>query len=87
MGLLTRIVEPEAVLDAALATVEEWVTRTSPLGLRLTKEVLNETVTGISLEAALKLENRNQALAGQTADAAEAQRAFAARETPRWRDA
>jgi 1,4-dihydroxy-2-naphthoyl-CoA synthase len=57
------------------------------MGLRLSKEVLNETVTGVSLENALKLENRNQILAGQTADSAEARQAFAEKRLPAWRDA
>jgi enoyl-CoA hydratase/carnithine racemase len=87
IGLLNRVVEPDELLPAALAQAEELVARASPFGLRLTKEALSESLNGLSLEAVLRLENRNQVLARQTADAAEAQRAFAAREAPRWRDA
>ena len=61
--------------------------KASPLGLRLTKQVLNETVNGIPLETALKLENRNQILASQTADAAEARQAWFEKREPQWRDA
>jgi enoyl-CoA hydratase/carnithine racemase len=86
-GLLNRIVEPEELLPAAVAQGEELVARASPFGLRLTKEALNESLDGLSLTSLLKLENRNQVLARQTADAAEAQRAFTAREAPHWRDA
>ena len=57
------------------------------MGLRLTKEVLNETVTGISLENALKLENRNQILMGQTADSREAISAWNEKRQPQWKDA
>lgn len=87
MGLITRVVEREGLLPAATAIASEWARRSSPLGLRLAKEVLNETVTGISLENALKLENRNQALASQTEDAVEARRAWFEKRDPEWRDA
>ena len=87
MGLLTRIVGHEELLPAALAIADGILRKASPLGLRLTKQVLNETVNGIPLETALKLENRNQALASQTADAAEARRAWFEKRDPQWRDA
>ena len=87
MGLITKIVSHEELLPTALRMAEGIVAKASPLGLRLTKEVLNETVTGISLENALKLENRNQILASQTADAREARSAWAEKRDPVWRDA
>ena len=87
MGLLNQIVPREELLPRAIAIAEGMIRKASPLGLRLTKEVLNETVTGISLENALKLENRNQILASQTADAAEARAAWFEKRDPVWRDA
>jgi enoyl-CoA hydratase len=87
MGLLRDLVSHEELIPAATRIAEEWCRRSSPLGLRLSKEVLNETVTGISLENALKLENRTQIMAGQTADSAEARAAFAEKRDPVWRDA
>lgn len=87
MGLITKIVEPDQLLPTALSIAKGIVTRSSPLGLRLSKEVLNETVTGISLENALKLENRNQILASQTADAREARQAWFEKRDPQWKDA
>jgi enoyl-CoA hydratase len=87
MGLIARIVESDELLPAARAIAEGWIARSSPLGLRLSKEVLNETVTGISLENALKLENRTQILASTTADAEEATQAWLERRDPAWRDA
>lgn len=87
IGLVSRIVPCEELLPSAIAMAVEWTRRSSPLGLRLSKEVLNETVTGISLENALKLENRNQVLASQTADAVEARRAWFEKRDPQWRDA
>jgi enoyl-CoA hydratase len=87
MGLITQLVEPADLLPTAIAIGQQWCERSSPLGLRLSKEVLNETVTGISLENALKLENRNQILASQTADARESRSAWAEKRTPQWQDA
>lgn len=87
IGLVNEVVEPEELLPRARAIAAEWTRRSSPFGLRLSKEVLNETVAGLPLETALKLENRNQALASQTADATEARTAFLERREPRWADA
>jgi enoyl-CoA hydratase len=87
MGLITKIVEHEKLLPTAIEIAKGFITRSSPLGLRLSKEVLNETVTGISLENALKLENRNQILASQTADSREARQAWFEKREPEWRDA
>lgn len=86
MGLITRILGQDELLPAAVAIAEGMARKASPLGLRLTKQVLNETVTGISLDAALKLENRNQALASQTLDAREARSAWFEKRDPQWQD-
>jgi enoyl-CoA hydratase len=86
-GLVNHLVSHDELVPTATRIAEEWCRRSSPMGLRLSKEVLNETVTGISLENALKLENRNQILAGQTADSTEARRAWAEKRDPEWRDA
>lgn len=87
MGLITRIVTQQELVPAAVAIADGIVRKASPMGLRLTKQVLNETVTGIPLETALKLENRNQILASQTADAREARQAWAEKREPNWLDA
>jgi enoyl-CoA hydratase/carnithine racemase len=86
MGLITKVVDREELLPTAMAMAEGIVAKASPMGLRLTKEVLNETVSGISLEAALKLENRNQILASQTADATESLQAWHEKRQPDWKD-
>lgn len=85
-GLLNRIVSQEELLPACITVAETWLRRSSPLGLRLSKEVLNETVTGISMENALKLENRNQILASATEDSREAKAAWAEKRDPVWQD-
>jgi enoyl-CoA hydratase len=87
MGLITKILAADELIPTAIATANGILAKASPMGLRLTKEVLNETVTGISLENALKLENRNQILMGQTADAREAISAWHEKRQPQWKDA
>ena len=87
MGLVARVLPHEDLVPACVAMAESWIRRSSPMGLRLSKEVLNETVTGVSLENALKLENRNQILASTTEDAAEAKTAWTEKREPEWRDA
>jgi enoyl-CoA hydratase/carnithine racemase len=87
MGLITRILSQDDLIPAAVTMAEAIIRKASPMGLRLTKQVLNETVTGISLDTALKLENRNQILASQTADAREARQAWTEKRDPVWHDA
>jgi enoyl-CoA hydratase/carnithine racemase len=87
MGVVTRIVEPEDLVPAAVKVAEGILARCSPMGLRLTKEALNESLAGASLETMIQLENRNQILASTTADSGEARRAWAEKDEPRWRDA
>jgi enoyl-CoA hydratase/carnithine racemase len=86
MRLITKVVSQEELVPAAVAVAQGMVRKASPMGLRLTKQVLNETVNGIPLETALKLENRNQILASQTADAREARQAWFEKRDPVWRD-
>jgi len=87
MRLITRIVGQDELLPAAMAIGEGMARKASPLGLRLTKQVLNETVNGLPLETTLKLENRNQILASQTEDAREARMAWFEKRDPVWQDA
>jgi enoyl-CoA hydratase/carnithine racemase len=86
-GLVNEIVDPPELLPRAREIATEFIRRSSPLGLRMSKEVLNETNTGISLEAALKLENRTQILSLQTADSREAASAWLEKRDPNWKDA
>ena len=61
MGFLQEIVEPDRLPEAAMALAKN-LARKSPLGLRLTKEALDQNVSGQTLEQAIRLEDRNQAL-------------------------
>jgi enoyl-CoA hydratase/carnithine racemase len=84
-GLVSAIVEPEGLVDAALAVADEMLL-TSPMGLRLTKDALNLNIDAASLDHAFALEDRQQVLLGHTADAVEARNAFRARRAPAFKD-
>jgi enoyl-CoA hydratase len=83
LGLVSKIVEPEALEAEGEALVAE-MHATTPLGLRLTKEALNFSIDAPSLEAAIAMEDRNQILSGQGEDAREAIRAFMEKRPPRY---
>lgn len=61
IGFLQAIVEPDALLGEARALAENLAGK-SPLGLRLTKEALDLAVGAMTLEDAIRLEDRNQAM-------------------------
>ena len=61
MGFLQSVLEPEKLMDEAMAMARNMASK-SPLGLRVTKEALNRNTGGMSLEDAISLEDRNQAL-------------------------
>jgi enoyl-CoA hydratase/carnithine racemase len=56
--------------------------RTTPLGLRLTKEALNHAIDANGLEAAIAMEDRNQILCAQGEDFGEGVRAFLEKRPP-----
>jgi enoyl-CoA hydratase/carnithine racemase len=80
-GLVSQVVEDEKLVEAAQPYIDEML-RTTPLGLRLTKEGLNANIDAQSLEAAMALEDRQQALTALTEDCREAQKAFLAKRDP-----
>ncbi len=61
VGLVSEVVEPEA-LEAAGRAMAEDMLKTSPLGLRMTKDGLRLNVDAPSLDAAIALEDRGQIL-------------------------
>jgi len=61
IGLIQAIVEKEHLLEEAMKMAQNMAGKT-PLGLRLTKEALNRNVGGLSLEDAIQIEDRNQAM-------------------------
>ncbi len=60
-GLVQSVHEQDTLMDQAMLLARTMVSK-SPLGLRLTKEALDQNTSGVSLEEAIKLEDRNQAM-------------------------
>ncbi|OXE36105.1 MAG: enoyl-CoA hydratase [Phenylobacterium zucineum] len=84
LGLISRIVEPEALESEARAFAADMLYAT-PLGLRLTKEALNHAIDANGLEAAIAMEDRNQILCVQDGDFSEGVRAFLEKRVPDYR--
>ncbi|NPU83462.1 MAG: enoyl-CoA hydratase/isomerase family protein [Syntrophaceae bacterium] len=61
IGLVNRVVSREALLETALSYARPMIAK-SVGALKLTKRVLDQNIDAPSLEAAVNLENRNQAL-------------------------
>jgi enoyl-CoA hydratase/carnithine racemase len=61
IGLVSRLTPPETLIETAL-TYARMMTAKTAGGLKLTKRALEQNQTAPSLEAAVNLENRNQAL-------------------------
>jgi enoyl-CoA hydratase len=75
LGLVSRVVDDDRVLDEALAMAVDMC-RFSPYGLAMTKDVLWASLEVSSLETAIALEDRNQLMLGFTENLQEAIRAF-----------
>lgn len=85
IGLVSRVVPDDRLLDEALA-VAEGMCRFSPYGLEMTKQVVWANLETASLQAAIELEDRNQILLGMTDNLPEAIEAFDAGRPPRYTD-
>ena len=83
LGLVSRIVAPEALEAEARGFVEDMLHAT-PLGLRLTKEALNYAIDAQGLEAAIAMEDRNQILCSSDGDFGEGVRAFLEKRKPQY---
>jgi enoyl-CoA hydratase len=81
IGLVNRLVAPDDLLREAI-TLAQTINANSPLGVRLTKQVVQTNIDAPSLEAAVAIENRNQALASRSPDMAEALAAFREKRPP-----
>jgi enoyl-CoA hydratase len=84
-GLVSRVV-PDDELDTAAREMAQRMLRNAPLALRLTKEALKLNVDAPSLEHAIAMEDRNQALTAGTRDFREGVRAFLEKRQPRFED-
>jgi enoyl-CoA hydratase/carnithine racemase len=81
IGLVNHVVPAERLLDVALDLADE-IAGITPLGVTLTKRVLNANVDAGSLSQAVEVENRGQTLATRGEDFREALTAFRAKRRP-----
>ncbi len=81
IGLVNAVTEPDDLLPAALRYADA-IMANSPFGVRVTKQVIQANLGAATLEQGIELENRNQALAAQTADMREALAAFLEKRSP-----
>jgi len=81
LGLVSKTAPAEALDDEARDLLGDLL-RTTPLGLRLTKEALNHAIDAQGLEAAIAMEDRNQILCVQGEDFQEGVRAFLEKRAP-----
>jgi enoyl-CoA hydratase/carnithine racemase len=81
IGLVNRVVTADELVPAAL-DLAAVIAGNSPLGVRLTKEVVQANVDATSLEEAVALENRGQVITSRTEDMVEALRAFREKRLP-----
>ena len=88
-ALKVNLVSDVVTEEALSATAERYVAEmllTSPMGLRLTKDGLNFSIDAPSLDAAMALEDRQQALVEGTADVKESINAFLEKRSPNWKN-
>jgi len=84
-GLISEIVEEDALLDRGLALADEMLA-TSPWGLRLSKQALNLNLDAPSLDAAMAIEDRQQVILSATEDHREALSAFLEKRPPEYHE-
>lgn len=83
MGLASRVVDDEALLDAALETAG-LIAANSPYAIKHSKQLMWKNLDAPSLDAALELENHVQTVAMLSEDFKEGARAFAEKRQPRF---
>lgn len=83
LGLISRLVPDEELLEAALATARA-ITANSPMGVWMTKEVMWSNLEVGSLQAGIDMENRTQILSSMTTDSQKAMAGFLNRQPIEW---
>lgn len=86
LGLFSRVGPLDEMQREAQALADDML-RTTPLGLRLTKEALCHSMDIGGLEAVIAMEDRQQVLCTQTDDFREGMQAFLEKRPPRYRGA
>ncbi|MEM0173089.1 MAG: enoyl-CoA hydratase-related protein [Sulfolobaceae archaeon] len=82
LGLVTKVVPDEALLDEALRLANEIASK-PPLAVELAKEAVNRALE-TNLQQGLDIERRNFILTLATEDAKEGMMAFLEKRKPRW---
>jgi len=59
IGLVSRKVSSANLMTVAMETARQMIAK-SPIGLRFTKEVMNQSIDANSLDTVIEMENRNQ---------------------------
>jgi enoyl-CoA hydratase/carnithine racemase len=85
VGLVSDIFPADELLAKGMEFASEML-RTSPMGLRMTKQALNALIDAPSLDAALMMEDRQQVILLETHDHTEAVVAFRERRDPNYFD-
>ena len=85
VNLVSEVVA-DAELEAAARSYIQEMLRTSPMGLRLTKEAVNHAIDAGSLDAAMAMEDRHQTLLMMTGDSKEAVMSFLEKREPDYQD-
>jgi enoyl-CoA hydratase/carnithine racemase len=83
LGLVSAVVEPEALLDEGRAMLADLL-YASPLGLRLTKEALGVSIDAGDLASVIAMEDRNQVLCVQSDAFKEGVAAFIEKRAPNY---
>jgi len=81
LGLVSAVVADDQLEAEARSLVADLL-RTTPLGLRLSKEALNASLDMSSIETVVALEDRNQVLCARTRDFREGVQAFLEKRDP-----
>jgi enoyl-CoA hydratase len=85
LGLISRVVEPDQLLDEAYSIAEQ-ISANSPMGIWMTKEVMWSNLEISSMQAGIDLENRTQIMTGSTEDSRAAMASFLQREQVEWQN-
>lgn len=83
LGLAHRIVDMDDLAGEADDFCQDML-RATPLGLRLTKDALNQTIDAAGLEAAMAIEDRNQMLTARDPNFQEGIAAFMEKRPPNY---
>ncbi|MEZ5228371.1 MAG: enoyl-CoA hydratase-related protein [Acidimicrobiales bacterium] len=85
LGLVTRVVAPDQLLESAYETAR-LIAGNSPFGVWMTKEVMWSNLEISSLQAGIDMENRTQILSSGTEDSRAAMAGFLSGEQIDWQN-